>query len=81
MKILLVAEAAALFQVCPRTIAKWFDDGTLKGFRLPPAGKNRPRRITAASAMALAKKLDLPADHVELFCPGYAAWLNPPTSA
>jgi two-component system response regulator RpaA len=37
-------EIAEMIGVVPRTVAKWIDDGRLRGFRLPGSQHRRARR-------------------------------------
>lgn len=53
--------AAKACKVAPRTVSKWFDQGLLKGYRLPGS---RDRRIPAADLVAFmeAAGMTVPAD-------------------
>ena len=56
-ELMTIAEACELFGVCPRTIAKWYDEGRLAGHRLP--GPRGPRRLERSSVMGLARELGI----------------------
>lgn len=44
MKVFTTGEVARICKVAPRTIAKWFDSGRLKGYRIPGSqGRRIPR--------------------------------------
>jgi excisionase family DNA binding protein len=47
--IMTTGDVAALFRVAPRTIAKWFDKGHLKGWRIPGSQDRRFRRADVLS--------------------------------
>lgn len=61
-RVFTTAEAATLLKVAPRTVAKWFDAGRLKGYRIPGCQDRRiPReqlkRFIAERGMALPPEL------------------------
>jgi hypothetical protein len=60
---------ADVFRVAPRTISKWFDQGLLKGHRIP--GSN-DRRVLRADAERFAAEYGLPFDLTPL-CPAILA--------
>jgi len=58
-------QAAKFCLVSPRTFAKWFDAGKIKGYKIPPpvGSKNKSkgdRRIEGESLVDFMKKHDLP---------------------
>jgi hypothetical protein len=61
---LTIGQCASLLGVASRTVGKWFDDGKLKGFRLPSTsntpGKLGPRRVTAKSLSAFCQRSNIP---------------------
>jgi hypothetical protein len=46
-------QLAALFQVAPRTVSKWFDSGALEGFRIPGS---QDRRVPSENAEKFARE-------------------------
>lgn len=48
-KVFTTGQVAKLCKVAPRTVAKWFDAGRLRGYRIPVLGDRRiPREHLAA---------------------------------
>ena len=43
-KFLRISEVARLLDVCPETVRVWFDQGELRGIRLPKTGERRVAR-------------------------------------
>lgn len=62
-KVFTTGEVAALCKVAPRTVAKWFDSGRLKGYRIPGSQDRRvPReqlvKFLGEHGMPLPDELD-----------------------
>ena len=55
-------EVAKLCKVAPRTVAKWFDSGRLKGYRIPP---DQDRRIPREHLIRFLKEHGMSADELE----------------
>jgi len=56
-EVLTTGEVAKICNVAPRTVSKWFDSGSLKGYRIPGS---RDRRIPAAELMKFMKAHGIP---------------------
>ena len=54
---LTTAEIGRLTGVSCRTAARWIDDGSLRGYRLPGS---KHRRVPPAELLAFARRHDLP---------------------
>lgn len=59
MKVFTTGQAAKICSVNPRTITKWFDDGHLKGYRIP---FSRDRRIPGEDLLAFLREHGMPFD-------------------
>ncbi len=55
--VLTTGEVAKICNVAPRTVSKWFDSGSLKGYRIPGS---RDRRIPSAELMRFMKAHGIP---------------------
>jgi len=55
--VLTTGEVAKICNVAPRTVSKWFDSGTLKGYRIPGS---RDRRIPASELMRFMRAHGIP---------------------
>jgi excisionase family DNA binding protein len=51
-------QAGELLRVCERTAARLFDDGELRGFRMPHG--RRDRRISRPSVLELMTRIGIP---------------------
>lgn len=60
--ILTTGEVAKICNVAPRTVAKWFDRGELRGYRIPGS---KDRRIPAAHLLSFLRAHDMPLDGLE----------------
>jgi excisionase family DNA binding protein len=58
---LTTGEVAKLFRVAPRTVAKWFDAGRLKGYRIPGS---QDRRVPWSNVLTFARENALPLDEM-----------------
>ena len=58
-EVLTTGEVAKICNVAPRTVSKWFDSGTLKGYRIPGS---KDRRIPVSELMRFMKAYGLPID-------------------
>ncbi len=56
-EVLTTGEVAKICNVAPRTVSKWFDSGSLKGYRIPGS---RDRRIPAAELVKFMKTHNIP---------------------
>ena len=56
-EVLTTGEVAKICNVAPRTVSKWFDSGTLKGYRIPGS---RDRRIPTAELLKFMKAHNIP---------------------
>ena len=56
-EVLTTGEVAKICNVAPRTVSKWFDSGTLKGYRIPGS---RDRRIPTSELMKFMKAHGIP---------------------
>lgn len=57
--VLTTGEVAKICNVAPRTVSKWFDSGSLKGYRIPGS---KDRRIPAAQLIKFMKAHGIPLD-------------------
>ncbi len=55
--VLTTGEVAKICNVAPRTVSKWFDSGSLKGYRIPGS---RDRRIPASELMKFMRAHGIP---------------------
>jgi len=62
MKDFTTGQTAKICKVCPRTVAKWFDSGRLKGYRLPGS---KDRRIPRRYLLSFLKDHDMPYEDLE----------------
>ncbi|MDX2017031.1 MAG: response regulator [Planctomycetota bacterium] len=56
-EVLTTGEVAKICNVAPRTVSKWFDSGSLKGYRIPGS---RDRRIPASELVKFMKAHGIP---------------------
>lgn len=59
--VLTTGEVAKICNVAPRTVSKWFDNGTLKGYKIPGS---KDRRIPVAELVKFMKTHGIPFDGV-----------------
>jgi len=62
-KVFTTGQVATICKVAPRTAAKWFDSGRLKGYRIPTTSdghKGGDRRVTRESLIAFLKEFGMP---------------------
>ena len=59
--VLTTGEVAKICNVAPRTVSKWFDSGTLKGYRIPGS---KDRRIPVSELIKFMKAHGIPLDAV-----------------
>ena len=59
--VLTTGEVAKICNVAPRTVSKWFDSGSLKGYRIPGS---KDRRIPASQLVKFMKAHGIPFDGV-----------------
>lgn len=57
--VLTTGEVAKICNVAPRTVSKWFDSGTLKGYRIPGS---KDRRIPLGELLKFMKAHGIPLD-------------------
>ncbi len=57
--VLTTGEVARLCNVAPRTVSKWFDSGSLRGYRIPGS---KDRRIPMSSLVRFMKEHNIPLD-------------------
>jgi len=57
--VLTTGEVAKICNVAPRTVSKWFDSGSLKGYRIPGS---KDRRIPMSQLMRFMKAHNIPMD-------------------
>ncbi len=57
--VLTTGEVAKICNVAPRTVSKWFDSGTLKGYRIPGS---KDRRIPLGELLKFMKVHGIPLD-------------------
>jgi len=55
-------EVAKICHVAPRTVTKWFDQGALRGYRIPGS---RDRRIPLPQLLAFLRAHDIPSDELD----------------
>src|SRR3954469_2326047 len=60
-EVLTTGEVAKICNVAPRTVSKWFDSGSLKGYRIPGS---RDRRIPSAELMKFMRAHGIPVEGV-----------------
>ena len=60
--ILTTGEVAKICNVAPRTVAKWFDRGDLRGYRIPGS---KDRRIPTSHLLSFLRAHDMPLDGLE----------------
>lgn len=56
-EVLTTGEVAKICNVAPRTVSKWFDSGSLKGYRIPGS---RDRRIPSAELLKFMRAHGIP---------------------
>ena len=61
-EVLTTGEVAQICHVAPRTVSKWFDEGKLRGYRIPGS---RDRRIPRRQLLAFMRAHGLPLDAIE----------------
>ena len=61
-EILTTGEVAKICNVAPRTVSKWFDNGSLKGYRIPGS---KDRRIPMAQLVRFMKQHEIPLDGLQ----------------
>ena len=59
--VLTTGEVAKICNVAPRTVSKWFDSGSLKGYRIPGS---KDRRIPVAQLIRFMKAHGIPLDGI-----------------
>lgn len=59
--VLTTGEVAKICNVAPRTVSKWFDSGSLKGYRIPGS---KDRRIPVAELVKFMKAHGIPLDGI-----------------
>jgi len=59
--VLTTGEVAKICNVAPRTVSKWFDNGSLKGYKIPGS---KDRRIPVAELVKFMKTHGIPFDGV-----------------
>lgn len=59
--VLTTGEVAKICNVAPRTVSKWFDSGSLKGYRIPGS---KDRRIPVAQLIKFMKAHGIPLDGI-----------------
>ena len=59
--VLTTGEVAKICNVAPRTVSKWFDSGSLKGYRIPGS---RDRRIPVPELVRFMKSHGIPMDGI-----------------
>lgn len=60
--VLTTGEVAKLCSVAPRTVSKWFDSGSLKGYRIPGS---KDRRIPLGELLKFMKAHGIPTEGVD----------------
>ena len=60
--ILTTGEVAKICNVAPRTVSKWFDNGSLKGYRIPGS---KDRRIPMTQLVRFMKQHEIPLDGLQ----------------
>ena len=61
-EVLTTGEVAKICNVAPRTVSKWFDSGTLKGYRIPGS---RDRRIPTGELIKFMRAHNIPLDGIQ----------------
>ncbi|MFH1614209.1 MAG: helix-turn-helix domain-containing protein [Planctomycetota bacterium] len=56
-------QVAAICNVAPRTVTKWFDSGQLRGYRIPGS---RDRRIPVSELIRFMRAHDIPTDSLDM---------------
>lgn len=59
--VLTTGEVAKICNVAPRTVSKWFDSGSLKGYKIPGS---KDRRIPVAQLIKFMKAHNIPLDGI-----------------
>jgi excisionase family DNA binding protein len=60
--VLTTGQVAQICNVAPRTVTKWFDNGQLRGYRIPGS---KDRRIPMSELVRFMKAHDIPTDGLE----------------
>lgn len=60
--VLTTGQVAKICKVAPRTVSKWFDDGALRGYRIPTS---KDRRIPRDSLIEFLKANNMPLGNLE----------------
>ena len=60
--VLTTGQVAQICNVAPRTVTKWFDNGQLRGYRIPGS---KDRRIPLAELIRFMKEHDIPTEGLE----------------
>jgi excisionase family DNA binding protein len=60
-EVLTTGEVAKICNVAPRTVSKWFDSGSLKGYRIPGS---RDRRIPTSELIRFMKAHNIPLEGI-----------------
>ena len=60
--VLTTGDVAKICNVAPRTVSKWFDNGQLRGYRIPGS---KDRRIPRSELIRFMKEHDIPAAGLE----------------
>lgn len=71
--ILTTGEVAKICNVASRTVSRWFDEGLLKGWRLPLSGD---RRVKLSELIQFMKEHDIPYEKQKA-CLGHPLRENP----
>ncbi len=61
-EVLTTGEVAKICNVAPRTVSKWFDSGTLGGYRIPGS---KDRRIPVSELVKFMRTHNIPMDSLE----------------
>ncbi len=61
-EVLTTGEVAKICNVAPRTVSKWFDSGTLGGYRIPGS---KDRRIPVSELVKFMRAHNIPMDSLE----------------
>lgn len=62
-EVLTTGQVAKICRVAPRTVSKWFDNGELRGYRIPGS---KDRRIPLAQLIRFMKAYGIPMDGLDL---------------
>lgn len=62
-KVFTTGDCARICKVAPRTVSKWFDEGRLKGYRIPGS---QDRRVPRDSLVRFLKEHGMPLGELEL---------------